>query len=131
MQFLFKNVSVYWKYGDTRNVYSFTDASSSLQLNENCTNTNFCLYYVSPVIKMDGVDIIILGESEKWVPMSVQRVPLIITTNDSIILYVNGAINETVVFNFFINYSPINVTCQFKTSNQLKITYNLATLSCY
>lgn len=126
-------MSVYWQYGKTDSIYQFTNELSSgvLQFNENCTRSNYCLFYVTPVINIDGVDVIVLGESDKWVPISMQRVQLIVTTTDSLMLYVNGSINETVVFYFFINNISTNVTCKFINSNQVKVTYNASKLSCY
>ncbi|XP_046368556.2 uncharacterized protein LOC124143575 isoform X1 [Haliotis rufescens] len=56
---------------------------------------DFCMYYASPVLKYKEREVLILGELNKWVPMSVNRV-VNVTLGDVITVYVTGQSGETV-----------------------------------
>ncbi|XP_046547847.1 uncharacterized protein LOC124257764 isoform X1 [Haliotis rubra] len=81
-----------------------------LALSTNCTKADFCLFYVSPVLTINGKQVLIQGELDKWVPMSPQRVTDI-NIADDITISLTGAAHETVSFWFNVDGKSSSVTC--------------------
>ncbi|XP_046547850.1 uncharacterized protein LOC124257765 isoform X2 [Haliotis rubra] len=75
-----------------------------------CTKADFCLFYVSPVLTINGKQVLIQGELDKWVPMSPQRVTDINIAED-ITISLTGAVHETVSFWFNVDGKSSPVTC--------------------
>ncbi|XP_067661068.1 uncharacterized protein [Haliotis asinina] len=75
-----------------------------------CTMADFCLFYVSPVLTINGKQVLIQGELDKWVPMSPQRVTAI-NIADDITISLTGAAYETVSFWFNVDGKSSPVTC--------------------
>lgn len=84
---------------------------------------NFCLYYVSPLFRVANHDVILLGEKDKWVPASPNRISLIYADSNKFMVFVNGVIGEKAVFSVAINNNVTDVTCDFANENILKISY--------
>ncbi|XP_071115649.1 uncharacterized protein [Haliotis cracherodii] len=75
-----------------------------------CTTTDFCLFYVSPVLTFNGKQVLIQGELDKWVPMSPQRVTGI-NIADDITISLTGAAKEKVSFWFNVDGKSTPVAC--------------------
>ncbi|XP_067660687.1 uncharacterized protein [Haliotis asinina] len=56
---------------------------------------DFCMYYTSPVINYKNREVFVLGELDKWVPMSRNRI-VNVTVGDVITVYVKGQAGESV-----------------------------------
>ena len=113
-------------------MYPFTNPmqTTALELNKNCTKKDFCLFYVSPVLQINGKNIAFLGELTKWVPVSSKRVQFIQTTDNGLIIQINGAINEKIEFGFSIDNQPATIECDFGDSTSLKIMLDGNNLTC-
>ncbi|XP_067661779.1 uncharacterized protein [Haliotis asinina] len=67
-----------------------------------CTADTYCLYYTSPIITLNNKEVLIMGELDKWIPMSRQRV-LNVTVSDVITINMVGAKQEKVEMWFSVN----------------------------
>ena len=67
----------------------------------------------------------ILGEQSKWIPVSPQRVLDIEQGTDYLIMQLQGALDETVLFSFIVNEIYMSVNCHFIANNQMKIKIEL------
>ena len=103
---------------------------AELKLDTNCTKKDFCLYFISPVFSINGRDVVFLGELIKWVPVSSKRVQLIQSTSSSLVVYINGSINEKIQFAFSIDNKAGTIECDFGNYTQLKIMLNGSDLTC-
>ncbi|XP_071097695.1 uncharacterized protein [Haliotis cracherodii] len=74
----------------------------------------YCLYYTSPVITVGATDVVIIGDLNKWVPMSPQRIFKIWVTGDAVALTLRGKPSEEVTLSYAIDG---NVTSESKTSS--------------
>lgn len=66
----------------------------------------------------------ILGEQQKWVPMSPQRISSINHSPSSLVIGLDGVPGENVEFSFFINQSFKKLECNFGNSKR-KMTITL------
>ena len=57
-----------------------------------------------------GNEVIVLGELEKWVPMSARRVINIRLTSTALTLTLGGQPGEQIVFSYLLNQQVVNVT---------------------
>jgi hypothetical protein len=71
-----------------------------------------------------------LGEKSKWVNVSPQRISDIQVNSDSLVVYANGAIGESVTFSFWIDQLSQDVICSFTKSATVKITATKDNLTC-
>ncbi|CAH1776345.1 unnamed protein product, partial [Owenia fusiformis] len=78
-----------------------------IKLTPSCTEMSFCLYYVTPAIYMMSVhqEVLILGELDKWVHMSAQRVISILQMNVTIYVKIKGVAGEK--FSYYKNKEVI------------------------
>ncbi|KAK6972803.1 hypothetical protein BgiMline_023965 [Biomphalaria glabrata] len=85
----------------------FSD-TNPLYLGPECTPVNFCLYYTSPILQL-GVRtrVILLGETSKWVPLSVKRFYSIQRTMDDIVLTLLVNAYEVVTFSYMVDFGPV------------------------
>lgn len=91
---------------------------------------DYCLYYVSPVFRVRDNDVVFLGEKDKWVPVSAQRVTLIYVDSNGLMVFVSGAIGEKAVFSVAINNNVTDVTCDFSKGYARKIYYFGSDVEC-
>ncbi|XP_059175577.1 uncharacterized protein LOC131955455 [Physella acuta] len=119
-----------WTFGQLPKsvVYSGTDSSklpamfsdnSPLELGPECSTTNFCLYYTSPILQL-GVrtQVILLGEENKWVPLSPKRFYSIHQTHEDIIIVLNVNARESVTLRFMEELGPVlTVECDNSASD--------------
>ncbi|XP_071096653.1 uncharacterized protein [Haliotis cracherodii] len=87
-----------------------------------CTAKDFCLFYVSPVLKINGKQVLIQGELDKWVPMSPQRVTDI-NVADDITISLTGAARETVQFWFNVDGVSSPLTCTLGPGGQAILSF--------
>uniref|UniRef100_A0A2C9LZI0 IgGFc-binding protein N-terminal domain-containing protein n=1 Tax=Biomphalaria glabrata TaxID=6526 RepID=A0A2C9LZI0_BIOGL len=86
-------------------VFSDTDP---LYLGPECTSVNFCLYYTSPILPLgDRNKVILLGETGKWVPLSVKRFSYIRRTMGDIVLTLQVSAHEIVIFSYMVDFGPV------------------------
>ncbi|CAL1533730.1 unnamed protein product [Lymnaea stagnalis] len=120
-----------WTFGElaTSVLYSGTEPwttpvpfseSLPLKLGRECTDVNFCLYYTSPVIQLaSGSTVTLLGEPDKWVPMSFKRFYLLQQSKDDILLVLVVNEFETVTFKFTVDFGPIQtIICDNSKSSK-------------
>ncbi|ESO98784.1 hypothetical protein LOTGIDRAFT_158730 [Lottia gigantea] len=62
----------------------------------NCTLDNFCLYFTAPVIEFDGQEVVILGETDKWIHMPHQRVRQITKQATQLKMEIDGSPGEEI-----------------------------------
>lgn len=110
----------YWKDG-SQNVSNFDE--EGFELTKECTKKEFCLYHIGPIFQVGSTQVVFRGESAKWVPLSSNRVQSISITSQSLIIYVQGAPQESSVFEFYSNGATLSVTCYFNSSLIMKITW--------
>ncbi|XP_046547852.1 uncharacterized protein LOC124257767 isoform X1 [Haliotis rubra] len=91
-----------------------------------CTMTDFCLFYVSPVLTVNGKQVLIQGELDKWVPMSPQRVTDI-NIADDITINLTGAAHETVSFWFNVDGKSSPVTCTLGAAGLATLSFTAGT----
>ncbi|XP_055899050.1 uncharacterized protein LOC106071759 isoform X1 [Biomphalaria glabrata] len=85
----------------------FSEASP-LRLGPECTPVNFCLYYTTPILQL-GVRtrVMLLGEPNKWVPISQKRYNSIVQTSSDVIINLIVNAFEIVTFRFLLDLGPI------------------------
>ena len=66
---------------------------------------------------------VLIGEYEKWVPISPQRIKAIDFDEKSFTAHVHGAINERVEIAFKANDSTFTVECYFKDKTDMILKY--------
>lgn len=71
-----------------------------------------------------------LGEYEKWVPVSHQRITRLQTNATFFEAELHGSFNETIAFAFVLDNEPIQVYCGFSKTKKLKIKFSNKKLSC-
>ncbi|XP_046547851.1 uncharacterized protein LOC124257766 [Haliotis rubra] len=91
-----------------------------------CTMADFCLFYVSPVLSINGKQVLIQGELDKWVPMSPQRVTGI-NIADDITISLTGAAHETVSFWFNVDGKSSPVTCTLGAGGLATLSFSAGT----
>ncbi|XP_046547807.1 uncharacterized protein LOC124257721 [Haliotis rubra] len=74
----------------------------------------YCLYYTSPVISVGTTEVVIIGDLNKWVPMSPQRVFKIWVTDSAVALTLRGTPSEVVTLSYTVDG---NLTSESKTSS--------------
>ncbi|XP_064616875.1 uncharacterized protein LOC135480876 [Liolophura sinensis] len=109
-------------------VYSYLDftpkpfgMNDSITL-EGCSTINFCLYYTSPVIKLGSKEVCILGEVDKWVPLSPQRIRTISTGSD-IIMSLAGSPEEKLRLAFIENGKLRFMQCTLDSAGTATLRY--------
>ncbi|XP_048245186.1 uncharacterized protein LOC124119104 [Haliotis rufescens] len=86
--------SMIFPYNNPSKIQPLTDADPITMTG--CGTVDFCLFYVSPVLQVQGKKVLVQGELAKWVPMSPQRVTDI-SIGDDILISLTGAAAETVL----------------------------------
>lgn len=81
-------------------------------------------------MNLSGDNLVFIGEYDKWVFVSPQRVFNIQLTQTSFTAYVQGALNESVTFAFNLNNQSVKVICKFIGSNTLKLHYENGKFMC-
>lgn len=81
---------------------------------------SFCLLYSSPALQTSEGDIYILGELDKWTPVSPDRITDITTLSSTVTLTVAGVAGESVSI-AFSGQIDFNITCNFLTTGTLTI----------
>ncbi|XP_048245143.1 uncharacterized protein LOC124119103 isoform X1 [Haliotis rufescens] len=98
-----------FSHSSTSSIDIFTD-DTPLVLS-GCSTVAYCLHYTSPTIAMgDNTVVVVLGELDKWVPMSPQRVVWIRMDTD-VSIRITGAPSEVVTFWFSLNDQVVTVKC--------------------
>ncbi|XP_046547865.1 uncharacterized protein LOC124257770 isoform X1 [Haliotis rubra] len=92
----------------------------------NCTKADFCLFYVSPVLTINGKQVLIQGELDKWVPMSPQRVTAI-NIADDITISLTGAAHETASFWFNVDGKSSPVICTLGAAGLATLSFTAGT----
>ncbi|XP_067661072.1 uncharacterized protein [Haliotis asinina] len=91
-----------------------------------CTKADFCLFYVSPILTINGKQVLIQGELDKWVPMSPQRVTDI-NIADDITISLSGGVHETVSFWFNEDGKSSPVTCTLGAGGTASLSFTAGT----
>lgn len=74
-------------------------------------------------IREGAIRLVFLGEQEKWVPVSRQRIRKIDVDDKSFSAIVYGALKERVSFAFKYNDHLVLVECFFEWTNELELKY--------
>ncbi|XP_069938089.1 uncharacterized protein [Cherax quadricarinatus] len=108
----------------TTNTFLFSNYPEDLTYSQNVSpgqtidllacggSLNFCLLYTSPALQTDLGELFILGEREKWVPVSPHRLTEITLSSTSVAVSVSGVQGEAVTIAFLEN-TVFTVTCNF------------------
>ena len=67
-------------------------------------------------------ELVLHGELGKWAPMSRQRVSGIVLTSADVIVHLQGAVGESVVFTYMYDSHVKMVTCQMSSSGSAKLS---------
>ncbi|XP_045596142.1 uncharacterized protein [Procambarus clarkii] len=81
---------------------------------------NFCLIYTSPAFQINTGEIFILGEREKWAPVSPERLSEITESPSSLTVVVSGVQGEAVTISF-LDQTIFTVTCNFTETGTMII----------
>ncbi|CAG5115344.1 unnamed protein product, partial [Candidula unifasciata] len=93
--------SLAFSENDPKTLFNFSN-TTPLKLGKECTVTNACLFYTSPLIQLSSGDtIVLLGELEKWVPISGKRVNSIQQTDGDVLVHVLVQAQESVTFTYY------------------------------
>ncbi|KAJ8299957.1 hypothetical protein KUTeg_021476 [Tegillarca granosa] len=114
---------IVFPYNDVSKWQVFND-SNPLQIN-NCNNQNFCLYHITVPQTLLLISFItfvflghfrkedkvaVLGELNKWVPVSPWRIKKL-TYSDDVAMKVAGEAGENVTMSYMVNDQIVNITC--------------------
>ncbi|CAH1786227.1 unnamed protein product [Owenia fusiformis] len=118
----YSSSAYYFSYKDPSTVFPFS-GDQGMKI-ANCTVQDFCLYYASPAFEINANEYLILGELEKWVPVSSKRVTDITYTEDDIVVTLTGAPKEAVKFWFYdVNQSTnIGYMCTLDMMGMEKVS---------
>jgi len=107
-------------------IYTFgNDSKIKLQ---NCTKAAFCLYYTTPIFNLGGKQLILLGETSKWIPFSNKRILTVESSEHDIMITIQGAIGEKVEFWVSSNSVASSINCVITDS--LRATISVAGRIC-
>ncbi|XP_071096650.1 uncharacterized protein [Haliotis cracherodii] len=112
--------SMVFPANDPNKIHPLTDPQPLTM--SGCTCKEFHLFYVSPVLKINGKQVLIQGELDKWVPMSPQRVTDI-NVADDITISLTGAAYETVKFWFNVDGVSSPLTCTLGPGGQAILSF--------
>lgn len=126
---------VFSNYPDDLEYKSIVSPGEAMELPSCGGYLNFCLLYTSPRIETEEGDLYILGELDKWVPVSPNRITdiTIIASNSSssvassVLLSVRGIASEAVTLSF-TGATDFTVTCDFLQDGFM--TANTQTKTC-
>ena len=76
-----------------------------------CTKAKFCLYFTTPKIKLQDKELVLLGELDKWVPMSSKRISDIAIGTSNVEITINGGVWEKVMFTYIYDGQSFSVSC--------------------
>ncbi|CAD5111385.1 unnamed protein product [Dimorphilus gyrociliatus] len=120
---------VYWLDGkhSTLNIFS---KDYPISVDYTCTKANFCLYHTSPIFKFNGDELILIGETAKFVPMSAKRFSNIRISSEDFRLDIRGSPNEKVIVSIYSKLQKnIDITCILPASGQSTLSFILR--NCY
>lgn len=104
---------VFSNYPNDLNYVNIVGPLDSLELPSCGGYYNFCLLYTTPRIQTAEGDLYILGELDKWVPVSPNRITDInMTPSNSVALSVRGVESEAVTLSF-TGAVDFTITCNF------------------
>nr|XP_022321423.1 uncharacterized protein LOC111123413 [Crassostrea virginica] len=107
---------------DYRSPEDYRSFTTSLIL-PNCTKADFCLYHFIPEMKIGIHSVYLLGETDKWLPVSQQRLTALTPIQDQdLVLTVAGAQGESVRFSYLLDGTLQTVTCNFKQTSSLLLS---------
>ncbi|XP_046337463.2 uncharacterized protein LOC124119101 [Haliotis rufescens] len=113
--------SMIFPYNNPSKIQPLTDADPITM--SGCSTVDFCLFYVSPVLKVQGKQVLVQGELAKWVPMSPQRVTDI-SIGDDILISLKGAAAESVAFWFNVDGASSPLTCTLGQDGRASLSFN-------
>jgi len=100
-----------------------------LLLTPACTVKDFCLYYTAPVWTLRGMNVSILGELDKMVPISPQRITDIEVQQDDILVSLTGVEHEKVKIYVYLESRTVEIACRI--SRGLRARISIANKMCY
>ncbi|KAL4219038.1 hypothetical protein ACF0H5_021621 [Mactra antiquata] len=101
---------IYYPYNDITR-WQYFNSTTIIDLS-GCSKTDFCLFYFSPWIQGSNIQAI-LGESNKWIPVSSDRITEITSTQDSTTLSLSGVPGEIVTIFYVFNDQLQSTPCSF------------------
>ncbi|XP_078674668.1 uncharacterized protein LOC144912809 [Branchiostoma floridae x Branchiostoma belcheri] len=113
----------------TPSMMPFGTADENLQLKQ-CGKDDFAVWYTSPFLILGNQTAMIIGETDKWVPMSPQRVKNILMYGNNVVLSLTGAPGETVTMAFTVGVKGlVEISCVLSEAGTA--TLNLNKETCY
>ncbi|XP_077969877.1 uncharacterized protein LOC120331113 [Styela clava] len=113
--------------GNDGNIHKFSD-NSPLTIPK-CGRSDFQLWYFAPVIEVSSQShVAILGQRNKWVPVSTQRIKNVEHKENDLLVDIEGMPGEAVQFGFSVNQFVEFVNCNIPSTGKARI--NLNTLTC-
>ncbi|ELU14855.1 hypothetical protein CAPTEDRAFT_225895 [Capitella teleta] len=94
-------LSYVYKRHEPWTIDAFSDSRPLLM--SGCSTKTFCIYYTAPLFSLSNVKIVLLGEMDKWVPFSRDRISSIETNDHDLHVTLEGAGGENVVFGAILN----------------------------
>ncbi|CAH1778788.1 unnamed protein product [Owenia fusiformis] len=107
-------------FGSTKTM-EFSETSKLLIPAKQCTTKTPCVYWTTPVFTINGDEILIIGELDKTVRMSPQRVTNINVTPNDIEIHIKGSYQESVRFVYTRNGHAFDITCVLPMSGKTVI----------
>ena len=129
---------VVWFYNDPNSVTEFDDGDPLDIPANQCDNTSLCIWYISPLIPFYdplGYQFALMGESNKWTPVSRQRFISIDADfqQTDITVTVQGVAGEIVhLFLYHSFFQFITVDCPISSDNgQALLVVDIDNVICY
>lgn len=129
---------VIWFFNDPNSMTDFNDHSPLHIAANKCNDTSLCIWYISPLIPLYdplGYQFALLGESNKWTPVSRQRFVTIDADYEQweITVTVQGVAGEVIhllIYHSF--FELITVDCPISSDNgQALLVVDLQNVICY
>ncbi|CAH1277104.1 Hypp9481 [Branchiostoma lanceolatum] len=113
----------------TPSMTPFGTATENLLLKQ-CGKDDFAVWYTSPFLTLQNQTAMIIGETDKWVPVSPQRVKNILMFDSNLELSLAGAPGETVTMSFMVGAKGlVEIKCVLNEAGTA--TLNLNKEACY
>jgi len=109
-------------------IASWFSTSSSNQFDDQnplvlsgCTKKDFCYYVSAPTLNIAGNEVELVGELDKWVPMSPHRVTHIDISSSEVGIHLSGGAEESVVFSTALNGVLQSTTCVLSPAGHARL----------
>ncbi|XP_078489098.1 uncharacterized protein LOC100181073 isoform X2 [Ciona intestinalis] len=102
------------------------DATGMLSIPK-CGVKDFQLWHLSPVVSMGNSTLVILGEREKWVPVSSRRITGVEMKDGNFLIDLQGKPTEVITMDFLLDTNLVSVSCTVPDSGTTRVSVHSKT----